>query len=424
MPSTQRSKPSFLARPALALTSVWFLCAGCGTQSNSVSDDVRRLVDHGHFEEAVRKSADAAADAPGNAELEALHREATVALLLERGRRLTFDDQDEEALTLFEKAVATLPESKEAGDWLAKTKRKLAERWMNMALELHAKDEIEAALAAYESSLKYAPADKDALTGRDLALLILSHRAGLGRTYFDDGLHALADYWLEQARSRFTYARKYQPTDTRTNERKGQVETLLSVQRIALGRQAEEDRHFGAAHSEYRHALALDPNSQDAKDGIARSKIELEVNALLVRASMDIVRGRFDNATKIVEEALGKTVAQKDMCEGKLAAIREARFEKAYREALSLERDDRFEEAVVAYTELLAKSEFYKDVITRKDTLEEYIRLAGDLYTRAQTEADPKAKLALLQQIQVFWPEYKDVVNQVKALTPPPAPGS
>lgn len=424
MPSNHRSLLALFSRPALVLAPASILFGSCASQSHGVSDEVRSLVDHGRYEEAVRKSADAAAEAPGDSGLQELHREASVAFLIEQGRRRTFVDQDEEALTWFERAVATLPDSKEAADWLTKTKRKLSERWLNVALELHAKDDIEAALAAYESSLAYAPADKDALTGRDLSLMILAHRDGLGRTYFDDGLHALADYWLEQARSRFTYARKYRPTDPRTGERKAHVETLLAIQRISMGRQAEEDKQFGAAHAEYRLALALDPGSEDAKAGIARTKTELEVSALLARASMDIVRGRFDNAAKDVDEALAKTTLQKDMCEGKQAAIREARFEKAYREALSLERDYRFEEAVIAYGELLEKSQFYKDVITRKDTLEEYIRLAGDLYARAQAEADPQAKLVLLQQIQVFWPEYKDVAVQVKALTPPPAPGS
>jgi tetratricopeptide (TPR) repeat protein len=397
------------------------LAAGCGSSRGHVREEARWSVDHGDFDEAVRMAAKAAEENPDDPVLQQLHRDASVAWLLDQGRRATFADDDDEALRLFNHALELDPQSAEAQDWLAKTNRKLATRWLEIALELHAKDDIEAALTAYEHALEYMPADKDALTGRGLSLLILNHREGLGRKYFNEGLHALADYWLEQARSRFAYSRKYQPEDTRTRDRKKQVDTLLAVQRLALGREFENKLKFGAARNEYRIALLLDPASEDAKAGLVRSNIEMEVRRKLETAGMDIVRGRYDHATRLVEEATALTSQQKDMCDGKLAAIREARFEKAYREALALERDYQYEEAVKKYGELLAQADFYKDVITRKDTLEEYMRLATDLYARAQAESDATKKLELLRQISVFWPEYKDVAAQIKALeTQPP----
>jgi tetratricopeptide (TPR) repeat protein len=395
------------------------LAAGCASVEKTPAQDVRWLVDHGQFEEAVKKSADAAAQNPGDEHLQILHRDATVAYLLEQGRRLTFVDHDEDALAIFEEAAALDGQSRQVKDWVEKTKRKLATRWLDQALELHAKDDINGALKDYELALKYAPADKDALIGRGLSLAILNHRDGLGRTYFKDGLHALADYWLEQARSRFAYARKYQPIDPRTQERKTQVETLLAIQRMTLGRKFEGDRKFAAARNEYRLASALDPSNTEAKDAVERCKNELAASASLDKAGMLIVRGRFEEATKAVEAAMAKTTVQKDLCEGKMAAIREARFEQSYREAISLERDFRYEEAITKYTELLAEAQFYKDVITRKDTLEEYVKLASEIYAKAAAETAPAKKLDYLRQIVVFWPEYKDVASQIRELEKP-----
>lgn len=395
------------------------LAASCASTEESTSQRVRWLVDHGQFEDAVKKSAEASEKHPDDEGLKLLHRDATVAFLLEKGRRATFVDHDEDALAIFEEARRLDSTSPQVKDWLDKTNRKLANRWLDQALELHAKDEIEPALAAYEHALQYAPGDKDALVGRGMSLAILNHRDNLGKGYFTDGLHALADYWLEQARSRFAYARKYQPVDKRTAERKTQVETLLAIQRMTLGHKFEGERKFGAARTEYRLAALLDPTNQDAKAAMERCKNELEVSANLEKAGMLIMRGRFEEATKVVESAMAKTVAQKDLCEGKMASIREARFDKAYREAIALERDFRYEQAIEKYTELLAEAQFYKDVITRKDTLEEYVKLAGDLYAKAAAETTAAKKLDYLRQIRVFWPEYKDVAAQIKELEKP-----
>ncbi len=403
--------------PVLAVLA---LCCGCRTETGDVHSKVRSLVDHGRFEEAVQVSAAASADAPSDASLGTLHRDASVAYLLEQARRTSFADKDEDALELLGQARELDPDSRPVADWIDKTQRKLSERWLYMALELHAKDEIDAALSAYESSLRYTPGDKDSLTGRDLCLAILNHRSNLGRAYFDDGLHALADYWLEQARSRFSYAKKYKPGDPKAVQREDQVENLLASERISLGREAEEKRLFGVAIAEYRKAVALEPENEVAKAGVERARAELDVAGLLARASMDIVRGRFDRATELVDEAMAKTTAQKDMCEGKAAAIREARLERAYQAALALERDNRYDEAVAAYADILSKADYYKDTITRRDTLEEYIRLASDLYRRAAEASDPAAKLEPLQQIRTFWPDYKDVADQIRELSQKP----
>ena len=421
-PMTRRDRARFRASLFQA-SVVLFLAAACATEEKTVGQEVRALVDHGQFAEAVDKSAKAAADAPDDQALQDLHRDASVAYLLEQARRLTFQDEDEEALAVMRRALEIDPESKEVRDWLDKTNRKLALRHLNAALEEHAKDEIPQALADYEQALVYMPADKDALIGRELCQHILQHRQELGSNYFDQGVRALSDFWLEQARSRFSYSHKYRPGEERTQGRKTQVEQLLAEQRMSTGEAFEKDKMFGAARNEYRIAVMLDPSNDAARASAARVQTELDVGALLDRAGMFVVRGQFDDAAKLVEEAGAKTAEQHDEVDGALATIREARFEKEYEDALVLEHDYRYQEAVEKYDDLLSKAQFYKDVIARRDTLNEYIRLAADLYGKAAAETAPDKKLEYLNQIAVFWPEYKDVRSQIAQLEKPTQPG-
>lgn len=55
-------------------------------------------------------------------------------------------------------------------------------------------------------------------------------------------------------------------------------------------------------------------------------------------------------------------------------------------------------------------------MIARRDTLQEYIRLADDLWRRAEAEGGVDGKLMLYRQIQVFWPEYQDLPARIAAL--------
>ncbi|MCY2961389.1 MAG: hypothetical protein NTY35_14595 [Planctomycetota bacterium] len=404
--------------PALLLTAALF--AGCSSTSVPKERDVRWLVYHGQFDEAVRVAAQDVQERPDDPEAVSLHREASVAWHLERGRRATFEDQDDVANAAFRDALAIDPNAVEAADWLRKTERKVALRELGKALELHANDQIPEAVEHYEKALAADPEVPGAKQGRELAILLLRYRAGLGTRYFKDGLHAYSDYWLEYARSRFSYAEKYQTTDERARDRKDQVQELLAMQRLAAGRTHEEQGRFGAAHGEYRMAVLLDPENEDAKAALGRAKTELKVTEKLKLARIEIVRGRPEKAQKLAEEAIAMTTAQKDLADGVLAELRESRFEAIYRDALALERDWRFEEAAARYDDLLVEAQFYKDSIARRDTLQEYVRRASELYAKADAAGTPEEQLASLRQIELFWPEYRDVPVRIRALEKPP----
>jgi tetratricopeptide (TPR) repeat protein len=392
------------------------LAAGCASAVRNEVEEVRQDVHHGRFEQAVRQSAALHEQHPGDAVYEDLHKQASVAWLLEQGRRATFKDQDLEALTTFLQAQEIDPTSAETKSWVQKTLRKLSRTWLERGLELHASGKLAEAVEAYGKALEYAPGDPSALNGLGEAVIQINYREGMGKKYFEDGIRDLSSYFLEQARSRFSYSDKYQPEDGKTLQRGSQVSKLLAQQRVTVARGIEATGRFGAARNEYRLSAALDPENAEAKAGLERCTNEAKAATLLAAAKMEMVRMRRDHALELLAEGEALTVAQKDLFEGARAQIEQARLERKYQEALTFERDFEYEQAIVAYAELLKETEYFKDAIARKETLEEYVKLAADLYEKAQNATDDGERLDDLRKIRVFWPEYKDVADQLADL--------
>jgi tetratricopeptide (TPR) repeat protein len=403
-----RSLPALLA--ALAL-----LPACAGTRTRTSAEHFNELIDHRRYEEAVREAARLAEDRPDDAEAQDLHRLVSMAWLLEQGRRLTFKDRDEEALAVFRQAADLEPDNQVVRTWIDKTQRKLADTWLTRGLEAHAEGEIDKAIEAYSKALEYQPGDISALNGMAQAVILTNYRKGLSETYYKEGMHALSDYWLQQARARFAYSEKYDPGAERTERRLQHVDRLLADERVVVAQRLEEETLYGAARNEYRLAAALDPDNQTAQDGFQRMDTEAKATAKLEEARMMILRRDFPQAESLIEEGQTLTAKQQALFEGARIDIEEAHLEDMYSEAIALEKDYRYPEAIEAYTRIIDRAQFYKDVLTRRSTLEGYIQKAQELYDEAQ-QTSGEQKLQLLQEIEVFWPDYKDVPQQIGQL--------
>ena len=414
---TVSMRPTTLLPGALALALAF---AGCASASRTGVDAVRDDVDHGQYDKAVRKADRLRREHPGDAGYEELHRMATVAWLLNKGRHETLLDKDLEALGTFHEALDLDPQSAEVASWIDKTVRKLSRTWLERGLELHASGKLEEAVEAYSKALEYLPGDVSALNGLGEATIQVNYRAGMGQEYFQQGLQALSEYFLEQARSRFAYSGKYRPEDAKTDQRRKQVAALLAQQRVTVGLGIETSGRFGAARNEYRLAVALDPDNQQAQEGFERCSKEAKAYELLAQAKMEIVRGRIAHALVLVEEGEALTTAQKDLFQGTRDEIQQRGYEEIYQAALAHERDLEYEQAVATFAELLSKADYYKDALARKETLEQYIQLAAELYAKAQAATTDQEKLESLRKISVFWPEYKDVAAQLRALSGKP----
>ena len=405
----------------LLLLALPFSLAACASAPREQDNSVEWNLHHMRFARALELAEAGAREHPEDAAAQDLVRRARVAALMEEGRRLTLDDQDVKALEVFQQALVLEPKSFELASWIDKTQRKLCHDWVQVALEEHASGRLEPAIDAYEQALRFQPGNEVALNGMDQAVREINHREFLAKKYFEEGVHALADYWLERSNSRFSYSNKYRPGEERTQTRSRQVRLLLAQQRQRVAVEFEKIALFGAARNEYRMALALAPDDEPSKAALERCTHEVEAQRKLEAANYQILRGDFERSGKLLDEGLALTEAQKPRFDAARASIQDRIHETLYGEALALERDQRFPEAIVKYQELIEKARYYKDVFARLDTLQGYVQLAGELYQKFEAAGDDKSRLELLQQIRIFWPEYRDVGQRITELERKPA---
>ncbi|MAF64320.1 MAG: hypothetical protein CMJ84_01500 [Planctomycetes bacterium] len=410
------------ARPSASRPSWFSLCllVLCGCKGSGSSDDfggdVAWLVSHGQFAEAVANAEGAWARNPNDAEAEALYRAAFVAQLLDRARELTFENEDELALEVLDRALEVDPENEVALAWEAKTRLKIADRWLEIGRECHAEGDLTSAQAAYVEALKFDPEHSAALRNLGQVTIQANYREGRGTGYYHEGVRALSDYWLEQARRGFAASGKFQPENERAGRRHDQVEVMIADQRLAIGRTFEAEGLFAAAANEYLWALALDPQSADAAEGRARAERETQAGRLLSESRMLIFRDEIDAASELLSEAMELSEVQDEKAAELLASIDGRRLDVLYGQAINLERDQLFAEAIAAYGVLLEATDYHKDAVARRETLQEYIGIAAEYYDRAMTAELPEDKLESLRAISQFWTDYRDIQDLITAL--------
>jgi hypothetical protein len=264
--------------------------------------------------------------------------------------------------------------------------------------------------------LEYLPDSTRAKEGLSHVLLSLNYRAGLGETYYKEGVRSLRDYWLVKARASFDYSRKYLGEQDRVVDRRKEVQLLLAQDRLSMARGLEQKGLFYAANNEYRLTLLLEPDNQEAVQGRERMGLEVKASDLYARSERLLQRKDVDGALALAKEGQALTVKRFADFEKLTARIEEARLDAQYQAAFDMERDYRFEDAVRAYSRLLTQYGYYKDTRERCAALQSFIEKAGSLYEQALAAPDEGTAAGFLRQIDVFWPDYKDVRERLAAL--------
>lgn len=399
------------------LLSVTLLLAACASTSDRrVREDVNDKIDHGKYEAALVEAASYHDDHPGDEAARALHLRAHTAFLLDQGRELSFRDRDDEALAIFREVLKESPDSEQAQQWVTKTENKLGKHWTHVGLELHATDNLPGAMDAYGKALSYLPDDVSATAGLATARFLSDYRDGVGSGYYTNGVRALSEYYLQQARNAFDKVLKYREEDRQSTERRDQVKVMLSEQRAHLASELEEDGLFAAARHEFKMAIDLDPENSVAIEGEARASKEARAEVLLSGAEMQVLRGNYDRAREMLAEGSDLTIAQTELFEGAAAGIESAIQEDMYVAALDLYRDGNYQGAVDAFDELLAVASYYKDTRTRRDNLASDIVAASERYELARKAETDEERLRYLREIEVFWTDYKDIQVQIHRL--------
>jgi tetratricopeptide (TPR) repeat protein len=402
--------------PSPCASFLALLLAACQATEVEHERDVVSAIQHGRYDEALAEARRLAESNPRDEHAQALHREAQVAWILDRARDQVLRGSLERGLEYLEQARSLAPEHPTVESWIEKTRAQLAVHWLDAAAENSGPESMDEAERCYEKVLEYDPDNAPAIDGLSHLLLLKNYRAGLSKTYFDDGVSSFRELLLEQARRAFQVSRRYaenEPAATRA----GQVERMLAEERLAQAKLLESDGLFFAARNEYRLVLLIDPGNAEGRDGLDRMDREARATRTLAEADMEIRRGQLAEAEETLAQAEALTDAQKDDLSLLQAGIEEKRLEDLYHAARTLSDDYRYPEAVAIFTELLALAPDYKDAALRNATLEEFIRLAEEFYAKALEAPDDATAEELLRAIHpVIWPEYKDVVERLAAI--------
>jgi hypothetical protein len=378
--------------------------------------DVAWLVQHSRYDEAVRVAAEQAEKLPDDAEAQEAWRMASVAWRLEQGRRLSFQGQDVEALEHFEAARQLAPETPQVRAWIAATQDKLASRWVDRAIEAHASDDLDEAVRCYEIALTYRADHLLAGEGLGRALLQLNYRRGMGDSYYERGTRALNEYWLEQAAHHFSSTLKYDENE-RAEHRRSQTATLRAENRSLIAGDLEEAGQYAAARNEYRIATLFDPEHAESLAGLERMKIEERAAEHLREVDRRIMKGDFDGAEAELNLGAELTQRQAAVFASERERLMDARLSARYETARAIESDHRFEEAIASYDALLAASPlgYFRDVIARRDSLQDSVTRAQALYDQALATAEAPKRAQLFRQVLLVYPEFKDARERLAA---------
>ena len=329
---------------------------------------------------------------------------------------MTFADKDYEALVTFEQALILRPDSEVVLNWIGKTRAKIASQLFEEGTELHANEEYPAAVSKYQEALTMAPDHVAASRAMELARRQSEYRVDLAKGYYVAGVRALSDYWLEQAKSRFGYTRKYLPDHSRALNRRNKVDGMLAGQRVILGEDYMSRGLYAAARNEFRLAQILHPATEGLQERLEKATREAAARDELLKAEMLVFKQEFDAALAALRAGQELTTLQVEEFETVREEIDAEKNRLIYERARAYEHDYLYEEAIKVYDELLLRTDYYEDSRARRGTLNDYVQNAGRLYGEVASTNEAQGKLSLLKQIEIFWPEYRDIQERIARL--------
>ncbi|MDF1798800.1 MAG: hypothetical protein P1V81_06465 [Planctomycetota bacterium] len=363
----------------------------------------------GNYESALALAQTQVDDAPDDPYYQGVERMAEVGLKLDQARDLVFDNEHAKALELLFEADDLAPGHPVVAEWIEKVVGELTDGTLLQAGQALMDQEFDRAVELYERALVFDPDDERAKAGIARSLILVNHRAGMGEQYYIEGVRSLREYWLGQANAEFAYNGKFAPDDKRGAARRRQVAGLLAEDRVLMASDFEANGLFHAARNEYRIALIFDEDNTNAAEGLARMEREVEAFAQLSEAERKRIRGEYADAAKALAEGVELSEAQVAEFASAKIDLDEARWKEQYKEALDAEADGRYERAVKLFDLLLQETGYYEDAVARRRTLTDMIDLAERLYSESMAAKREDVKRQKLEQIAVFWPEYKNV---------------
>ncbi len=415
---------------SLLLLTLFGLGSACASTEADLggANEVSRLVRYDRLEEANALANRRLRANPGDPQAQRNLRDTVVALRLKEGIEQLFLDRVEGALKHFNNALDLDPTNVVAQRWVKKANVQIAEDSLTTAAGIDEKLHPEDKVAALQRVLSHLP--KGDMSERVLGLRAKAIRGLIsvqmfqayerGGTYstYQDGLRDLNRSVVAQGLG---------------EELRSGIADSLEVQITGVERRFlqagvyESEGLLLAARFGYEVVLSLQPGHLGARKGLQRIVARLQdmdVAELANTQNWKPLAAAPEAETPLIstpEAPLGAAQAESMDSEAREVSPADpvpqtdsAKLEQLYASAKQLESKGKLGDAVDVYDEITRLQPEYEDVPARRETIAEFIIHAESLYTRAMDADDQASAIELLESILVFWPDYRDVKEQLK----------
>lgn len=417
-------------RPApirLLATAACLLVVACSGSSSALQRS-RELAGDGNYYLALMALEDEGGAQSRDPEVAAAWREARLDYLVHESQRLVFLDREEDALELLAEAAVTHPDNPVVTSLTVRARNKLAQRATALGDRAMAFGEPGEALKHYQEATAWVPAHEPAIAGIERVRQTFAAMHQKAQDHFLEAIRRFPELRWVEVDWHASAALDKDPSREDAKDLRTRAARQMAQKTLDRAKQAESEGYYGAALMEYRSARKLDPTLEAIDDRIAHMEREVEAGGLLAQAMMHSANKRFDKARSMLEEAFVITVLEKAVVNDALLQNRRREAESAYQQARDFELQGLKAEALAGY-EALDKSwqDGLLDVKARCASVRSEIAEAEKAWAEgeaAEAAKDMKAALEAYQNVELFYPGYKDVrdrIQRIKAAMQAPA---
>ncbi len=395
------------------------LLVSCQGPHDALDQSERYAKKENHFQ-AYWVVAQAREKHPESAELEKVYWQRRAAFLLERGRHLIFADEEIKAIQQLEKALAIDPENSQAKILHTKARIKLAARAVEEGDNYRWEEDLEEALKVYNRALSYVPEYPEALVGIQAVNDHFRKRHEIALAHDIEGTRARKVQELLQSEWHYSIAENYDPSIEGVRRNRESVLRQLSEERYERAKKLQAEGSYGAALMEYQKVEKVMKDAPELADRLLSVKDEVEAMRLCSMAEMMIRKGSFDEADSVLDKAYDLSHGERDKISGLILETRQRRSGEEYLKAKDLEYQYHYEAALEIYRSIdKAWPQGFKEVKTRINNLDSALEIAADSYQKgqeAEVKGDGDVALDLYEEANSVCPGYKDVMEKIATL--------
>lgn len=393
---------------------------GCGT-TNRRLEESRSFAADGNYFLAYRVLEEVRDPDQPQSEVEKAYWAARLEYLVDQGNKAMFADREEDALVLFNQALALSPGNEVVLQRIEKCKDKMARRAVLLGERRLAEGDLEAALLAFTEAQRHVSGFALAIQGTQSVRETFSRMRAKAQKHFLEALRVYPELRWVQVEWHTSTALSNDPGREDAVNLHQRAEHRLAEYSFRRAQEAEKSRHYGAALMEYRLAAGDEPGYPEIQQHIEHMQHEVEAEKLANMALGCIVVAKFDEARKHLEEAFKLTLLEKATISDLLLQVRKREAQQRYQHARDLELQNQKAEALQAYQELVAAwPDGLLDEKARVDNLQHDIENATKEWEAAEAaeqQGDAKAALAHYRSVNDFYPDWKDVKARIDRLS-------